>query len=803
MIILKWVGGVVLALALLIVIAIAVISQVVDPNNYREKIISVVKTQTGRDLKLDGDLTISVFPWLGVRTQQLSFSQPSKIGGEMVVVKTAQLRLKLLPLISSRIEVDTVVLESPKLRIITLADGTNSFSGLSDGGEEAPVAEAAPSTDNTAPSTDNNGTAVALVIQGLELTDGELLWDDQQAGQKYEISGLNLVTGNLLGSSLADIDASGSVLDSSNPEVIEFALGAKARIDTDTLQVFAKDLLASLKQGKTNLQLGFSEVLLDQSSTAKITTLTLVGQLSPTLELDAELGELDFSFKSNSVQLSNVIANASVEKRTYKLSIPKVEANLDSQSATMDFLTVDSDDLSVALTGLQVSKFIDAPQAKGRLKVKPFNAAKLLSDLAIDYVPSDKTALQSVSLDTQFSGGVDGAGLSNMQLTLDQSQLSGSFSVVNFDSPEVKFEFDLNQLNLDRYLPIEDQSAQVEATQAAVVEESQGAAPGADALAVPMAILKQVNANGYFKAQQLISGGLELNNIEVQVVSSPGKLTITPTASLYDGSLGGDISFIDSLGLSTLRLQNKIDSVDLGKLLAAADVTDQLSGIGSLSLDLKVTEKNGLQANQGTIALLAKDGAIKGVDIQAIIKKAASMFSGGGGGGDDADSQGSGEQNSETRFAELSATFILNNNKVSNDDFTMKAPLFRVGGEGEIDLSAESLNYLVKVTVVNSADGQGGEDIDKLSGITIPIRLSGLFTAPSYSIDTQVLFKLLARKKLEEKLGVSGGDNGSSKDLLKGFLNKNLGAKKSSDSKTTKQQGKDDLKKKLLEGLFN
>ncbi|MFT7525905.1 MAG: AsmA protein, partial [Arenicella sp.] len=757
MTILKWVGGVVLALVLLIVIAIVVIPQVVDPNDYREKIISVVKIQTGRDLKLDGDLTISAFPWLGVRTQQLSFSQPSEIGGEMVVVETAQLRLKLLPLISSRVEIDTIVLESPKLRIITLADGTNSFSGLSEGGEEAP------STDNAAQAPDSTGTAVALVVQGLELTDGELLWDDQQAGQKYEISGLNLVTGNLLGSSFADIDASGSVLDSSNPEVIEFALGAKARIDSDTLQVFAEGLLASLKQGETNLKLGLAEVLVDQSDSAKITALTVDAQLSPAMKIEVALGELDFSFKSNSVQLSNVIANASVEKRTFKLSIPNVEANLDAQSATMDSLTVDSDDLSVALTGLQVSKFIDAPQAQGRLKVKPFNAAKLLGDLAIEYVPSDKTALQNVSFDTQFSGGVDGAGLSNMQLALDQSQLSGSFSVVNFDSPEVKFEFDLNQLNLDRYLPLEGQRAQVEATQAAAVDASQSAASGADALAVPMAILKQVNANGYFKAQQLISAGLELNNIDVKMVSSPGKLTITPNASLYDGSLGGDISFIDSQGLSTLRLQNTIDSVDLGKLLAAADVTDQLSGIGSLDLDIKLTEKNGLQANQGVIALLAKDGAIKGVDMQAIIKKAASMFSVGG--GDKTDTEGSGEENAETRFAELSGTFILNNNKVTNNNFTMKAPLFRVGGEGEIDLAAESLNYLVKVTVVNSADGQGGEAMDQLSGVTIPIRLSGSFAAPSYSIDTKVLFKLLARKKLEDKLGVSAGGSGSSKDL--------------------------------------
>lgn len=796
MTILKWVGGIVLTLALLIVIAIVVIPQVVDPNDYREKIISVVKTQTGRDLKLDGDLEISVFPWLGVRTQQLSFSQPSEIGGDMMMVKTAQLRLKLLPLISSRVEIDTVVLESPKLRIITLANGTSSFSGLSEGGEEEPVAEPVEAPDSA-------GTAVALVIQGLELTDGELLWDDQQAGQKYEISNLNLVTGNLIGSSLADIDASGTVLDSSNPEVIEFSLGAKARIDTDTLQVFAKDLLASVKQGETNLKLGLGDLLVDQSNSAKISALTVTAQLSPEMQLEAELGELDFSFKSNSVQLNNVVANATLEKRPFKLSIPTLEANIDSQSASMDSLTVDSDDLSVALTDLKVSKFIDAAQAQGTLKVKPFNAAKLLRDLAIDYVPSDKTALQNVGFDTQFSGGVDGAGLDNMQLTLDQSQLSGSFSVANFDSPEVKFEFDLNQLNLDRYLPVADESAQIEATEAATVDATQGGASGAEALAVPMAILKEVNANGYFKAQQLIAGGLELNNIDVQVVSSPGQLTITPNASLYDGSLGGDISFSDFEGLSTLRVQNKIDSVDLGKLLAAADVSDQLSGMGTLDLDLKVTEKSGLQANQGTIGLLAKDGAIKGVDIQAIIEKAASIFTGGG--GDKADAEGAAEENAETRFAELSGTFNLNNNKVTNDDFIMKAPLFRVGGEGEIDLVAESLNYLVKVTVVNSADGQGGEAIDQLSGVTIPIRFSGSLTAPSYSIDTQVLFKLLARKKLEDKLGVSTGGDGSSKDLLKGFLNKKSGADEQADPnnpKTTKEQGKDDLKKQLLKGLF-
>ena len=127
----KWLAGLILTLAVLIVIAIVVIPQVVDPNDYRDKITELVKDKTGRDLRLDGDLSVSVFPWLGVRTQGLSLSQPAQIGGDMLTVDTAQIRVKLLPLLSKKVEVDTVVLETPKVRLVTLANGVGSFDGLS------------------------------------------------------------------------------------------------------------------------------------------------------------------------------------------------------------------------------------------------------------------------------------------------------------------------------------------------------------------------------------------------------------------------------------------------------------------------------------------------------------------------------------------------------------------------------------------------------------------------------------------------------------------------------------------------
>ena len=168
--IIKWLLGLTMTLAVLILLAIVIVPQVFDPNDYRDQISELVQQKTGRELQLNGDLSVSVFPWLGIRTQGLSLSQPEEIGGSMVQVETAQLRLKLMPLLSKRVEIDTVILEQPQLRFITLENGVNSTTGLTDNAEEEIEEEEA-----------SPELALALVIQGVELTNGSLEYDDRQA----------------------------------------------------------------------------------------------------------------------------------------------------------------------------------------------------------------------------------------------------------------------------------------------------------------------------------------------------------------------------------------------------------------------------------------------------------------------------------------------------------------------------------------------------------------------------------------------------------------------------------------------
>jgi len=54
----------------------------------------------------------------------------------------------------------------------------------------------------------------------------------------------------------------------------------------------------------------------------------------------------------------------------------------------------------------------------------------------------------------------------------------------------------------------------------------------------------------------------------------------------------------------------------------------------------------------------------------------------------------------------------------------MKAPLFRILGSGLVDLEQEQVDYTTKIAVVNSFKGQGGNGLEKLKGITIPVRFT-------------------------------------------------------------------------------
>lgn len=69
---LKIVAIVVGAIVALVIAAVIIVPLLFDPNDYKGQIASQARSATGRDLHIEGDLDLSVFPWLGVQTGRLS-----------------------------------------------------------------------------------------------------------------------------------------------------------------------------------------------------------------------------------------------------------------------------------------------------------------------------------------------------------------------------------------------------------------------------------------------------------------------------------------------------------------------------------------------------------------------------------------------------------------------------------------------------------------------------------------------------------------------------------------------------------
>lgn len=187
--ILKWffiVGGVFIVL---IIAAVLIIPQFVDIKKYKPTIEQKVAEATGRSFALGDEIDLSVFPWVGVKLTDLHLGNRSGFSEkDMVSVKNFEIRLKVMPLLSKKIEVKTFVLDNPQIYLEKLKNGTANWQEL--GGKQKKGSAKETKKEET---SSGQGLPVAdLEIGNFSITNGRLIYVDQGSGFKKEITDLNL-----------------------------------------------------------------------------------------------------------------------------------------------------------------------------------------------------------------------------------------------------------------------------------------------------------------------------------------------------------------------------------------------------------------------------------------------------------------------------------------------------------------------------------------------------------------------------------------------------------------------------------
>lgn len=739
--VIKWILWALLLVIVLVVAGVGIAIATLDPNDYKVQIAEQVQKQTGRKLEIIGEIEWSLFPWLGLSLGETQFGNAAGFGDQPFAKFNAiDAHVELLPLLKKQVSISTVTLKGLEVNLTRNAKGEDNWSDLAKPAEEKPQTE----VKSTKPMPN-----FVLAVEGLEVIDASLVFDDQQASTKIRITPLNIKAGQLTFGQpmpakidftlyqnqltmMAVLDGQVTVDPKNDTYHIESTLGANVDLkqDKQIIKVLAKgNLIADPVQG---------------------------------------------GYQLNDLSVNTVLTGEELPSDGIKLvTQANIKANTTEQTISASEIVFELADL--VLEGqLNVEQFIDAPKYTGKLASKQFNPHKLMQALGVT-PPKTKQAdaLQSAKLDFTISGNKNSVQLKPLNAKLDQSTLSGQFSIKDFSTQAMHYDLTIDQLNVDHYL------SSKEAGVASATEEIKSSS-ASEEISLPTEMLRKLNLAGTAKIKQFTFNKLNFSNTSLTTEAKNGLIKVKPlSAKAYQGSAEITAELDVRKKTPVYRSQINLKGVRSEKILETLFGDPYISGAADFDANITTAGttisalKKGLN---GKFNAQFKDGSIKGSKLAKNLTEAKNGLRKLRG-KPPLEKQVSGE----TRFSSMKASGTITNGVVRNQDLQVLSPLAFIKGEGTANLPASTVDYMVYLA----------EEEKEQKKSFLPIKISGPFANLNYSIKLDALAKerlkeekekakekLKAKleektekqtEKLKEKLGDELGDQlgDKLKDLLK------------------------------------
>jgi AsmA protein len=288
----KWLIGIV-AVIVLVVAALIVVPFLIPTETYKGQIVERVKAATGRDLALNGPISLSVLPSFALTVSDVAFGNaPGASAKNMATFGKLQLRVQPIALLSGRLVIDSFVLVDPVIALEVDKQGHPNWqfaaptqpaaaSGTPPAAQPAP-----PPAAGAKPTARTAGPLDEIHLGDVRLVNGTITYLDARTGQKQQVDKIDakLVLPDL-GSPMqasGNADWNGKtvslMLDLATPR--EFLSGAKTAVTVKVAAPAAKfDFKGNVASGDV-LKLD-GETALDIASLRELATWT-GGTLPPT-----------------------------------------------------------------------------------------------------------------------------------------------------------------------------------------------------------------------------------------------------------------------------------------------------------------------------------------------------------------------------------------------------------------------------------------------------------------------------------------------------------------------------------------
>jgi AsmA protein len=371
-------------------------------------------------------------------------------------------------------------------------------------------------------------------------------------------------------------------------------------------------------------------------------------------------------------------------------------------------------DIDASASGNSVKGKVSTP-VKGNLQARTWELPKIVANLTIagPAIPQ-KTVTLPIQAAAKADLGKQDASL-DLSTKFDESTIKAKLGATKFEPLAATFDVAIDKLNLDRYIP---------------AEAKEPAKKGDER--IDLSPLKGKTVSGKIAIGDLTAKRVKMQNVKAEVRLAGGKLEISPhSANLYGGTVSGALA-ADANG-NRIAVKENLQGVALGPLLRDAVQKDVMDGKGNVSVDVQTTGATVpalKKALAGAVKVEVKDGAIKGINLADSARNLKSALGA---------KQTKPDPTQKTDFSEMSASFNIKNGVARNDDLKAASPFVRLGGAGNLDIGNNTIDYLAKATLAATTKGQGGRETKDLTGVTIPVKLTGALDKPDWNVDYTAL----------------------------------------------------------------
>jgi AsmA protein len=627
----------------------------IDIRDYKPELEKKVADATGRPFSVGDDLSLSLFPWAGISFSDLRLGNtPAFSEKELITVKSFEVRVKLLPLISKNIQVKRFILNEPNITLVKNKSGQVNWAQPVDTQAEAPAEKT--EKESKEPAAEAGLPIEGLTVGEFAIMNGSVTWIDHTTDTRKEITALNL--------RLQDVSLERPV------------------------------------------KLSFSAMLDNQP-----------------LSVDGTVGPVGKDFKQATIPLD-------LNVKALKQLILQLNGNVKNPASK--------------------------PGIDMAVEIKAFSPRKLMAalDQKFPVATSDPKALDRVALKANLKGDASKVALTNGILSLDESTLKFSLKASDFSRPNLAFDLNLDQINLDRYLPPKS-------------EKQPTAEKASEKKPTDYTPLRKLILDGRIQIGQLVANKAKIQDLLVQIKAKNGIFNLDPLKlAMYQGNVSGTGNFNVQTHTPKSSLSLNVENIQAGPLLQDVLEKDILEGVTNAQLKLNMAGEDAAMIKKtlnGNGQVRFNDGAIIGIDLAAMVRNVKAAFG----------LEQQSAQRPRTDFSELNAPFSIKQGLVHTPETRLQSPLIRVIAAGDANLVKETLDFRVEPKVVATIKGQG--DAEQRSGLMVPVLVSGTFSDPQFTPDLAGV----AKKQLEEQILGSGeggkqldkeGLEETAKGVLKGIL---------------------------------